>query len=73
MSEPVAYGLDPAATSQVVDSQEPADSGAASEGYLLGELEIARYGVRRPISWSGQQALALLAQSAERAPMLYVF
>ena len=71
VSEPVAYGIDPAATSQVVDSQEPADSGAASEGYLLGELEIARYGVRRPISWSGQQALALLAQSAERAPMLY--
>ena len=71
VSKPVAYGLDPAATSQVVDSQEPADSGAASEGYLLGELEIARYGVRRPISWSGQQALALLAQSAERAPMLY--
>ena len=71
VSEPVAYGIDPAATSQVVDSQEPASSGAASEGYLLGELEIARYGVRRPISWSGQQALALLAQSAERAPMLY--
>lgn len=65
-SEPVAYGIDPAAA-----PQEPADSGAASEGYLLGELEIARYGVRRPISWSGQQALALLAQSAERAPMLY--
>ena len=71
MSEPVAYGIDPAATSQVVDSQEPANSGTASEGYLLGELEIARYGVRRPISWSGQQTLALLAQSAERAPMLY--
>ena len=71
VSEPVAYGINPAATSQVVDSQEPADSGAASEGYLLGELEIARYGVRRPISWSGQQTLALLAQSAERAPMLY--
>ena len=71
VSEPVAYGIDPAATSQVVDSQEPAGSDAASEGYLLGELEIARYGVRRPISWSGQQALALLAQSAERAPMLY--
>lgn len=71
VSKPVAYGIDPAATSQVVDSQEPADSGAASEGYLLGELEIARYGVRRPISWSGQQTLALLAQSAERAPMLY--
>lgn len=71
VSEPVAYGIDPAATSQVVDSQEPADPGAASEGYLLGELEIARYGVRRPISWSGQQALAMLAQSAERAPMLY--
>ena len=71
VSEPVAYGINPAATSQVVDSQEPADSGAASEGYLLGELEIARYGVRRPISWSGHQALALLAQSAERAPMLY--
>lgn len=66
VSEPVTYGIDPAAT-----PQEPADSGAASEGYLLGELEIARYGVRRPISWSGQQALALLAQSAERAPMLY--
>ena len=71
VSEPVAYGIDPAATSQVAPSQEPADSGAAAEGYLLGELEIARYGVRRPISWSGQQALALLAQSAERAPMLY--
>lgn len=66
VSEPVAYGIDPAAT-----PQEPADSGTASERYLLGELEIARYGVRRPISWSGQQALALLAQSAERAPMLY--
>ena len=71
VSEPVAYGIDPAATSQVVDSKKPANSGTASEGYLLGELEIARYGVRRPISWSGQQALALLAQSAERAPMLY--
>jgi len=71
VSKPVAYGTDPAATSQVVDSMEPANSGTASEGYLLGELEIARYGVRRPISWSGQQALALLAQSAERAPMLY--
>lgn len=71
VSEPVAYGIDPAATSQVVDSKEPANSGTASAGYLLGELEIARYGVRRPISWSGQQALALLAQSAERAPMLY--
>lgn len=71
VSEPVAYGIDPAATSQVVDSQEPADSGAASEGYLLGELEIARYGVRHPIRWSGHQALALLAQNAERAPMLY--
>lgn len=66
VSEPVAYGIDPAAA-----PQEPADSGVASEGYLLGKLEIARYGVRRPISWSGQQALALLAQSAERAPMLY--
>ena len=66
VGEPVAYGIDPAAT-----PQEPAGSGAASEGYLLGELEIARYGVRRPISWSGQQALALLAQSTERAPMLY--
>ena len=66
VSEPVAYGIDPAVT-----RQEPAGSGAASEGYLLGELEIARYGVRRPISWSGQQALAMLAQSAERAPMLY--
>ena len=66
VSKPVAYGIDPAAT-----PQEPTGSGVASEGYLLGELEIARYGVRRPISWSGQQALALLAQSAERAPMLY--
>lgn len=66
VSEPVAYGIDPAAA-----PQEPTGAGAASEGYLLGELEIARYGVRRPISWSGQQALALLAQSAERAPMLY--
>lgn len=71
VSEPVAYGIDPAATSQVVDSKEPANSGTASEGYLLGELEIARYGVRRPISWSGQQTLVLLAQSTERAPMLY--
>ena len=71
VSEPVAYGIDPAAPSQVVDSQEPANSGTASAGYLLGELEIARYGVRRPISWSGQQALALLAQSAERTQMLY--
>lgn len=71
VSEPAAYGIDPATTSQVVDSQEPVNSGTASAGYLLGELEIARYGVRRPISWSGQQALALLAQSAERAPMLY--
>lgn len=71
VSEPVAYGIDPAATSQVVDSQEPANSGTASAGYLLGALEIARYGVRRPISWSGQQALALLAQSAERTQMLY--
>lgn len=66
VSEPVAYGIDPAAA-----PQEPANSGAETEDYLLGELEIARYGVRRPISWSGQQALALLAQSAERAPMLY--
>ncbi len=66
VSEPVAYGIDPAATSQ--DSGEP---NTTPEGYLLGELEIARYGVRRPISWSGHQALALLAQNAERAPMLY--
>lgn len=66
VSAPVAYGIDPAAT-----PQEPANSGAETEDYLLGELEIARYGVRRPMSWSGQQALALLAQSAERAPMLY--
>ena len=66
VSEPVAYGIDPAVT-----RQEPAGSGAASEGYLLGELEIARYGVRRQIRWSGHQALALLAQNAERAPMLY--
>ena len=66
VSELVAYGIDPAAT-----SQEHGEPNTAPEGYLLGELEIARYGVRRPISWSGQQALALLAQSAERAPMLY--
>ena len=66
VSEPVAYGIDPAAT-----SQEHGEPNTAPEGYLLGELEIARYGVRRPISWSGHQALALLAQSAERAPMLY--
>ena len=66
VSEPVAYGIDPAAT-----SQEHVEPNTAPEGYLLGELEIARYGVRRPISWSGQQALALLAQSAERDPMLY--
>ena len=66
VSEPVAYGIDPAAT-----SQEHVEPNTAPEGYLLGELEIARYGVRRPISWSGQQTLALLAQSAERAPMLY--
>lgn len=66
VSEPVAYGIDPAAI-----SQEHGEPNTAPEGYLLGELEIARYGVRRPISWSGQQALALLAQSAERAPMLY--
>ena len=66
VSEPVAYGIDPAATSH--ESTEPS---AAPEGYLLGELEIARYGVRRRISWSGHQALALLAQNAERAPMLY--
>ena len=66
VSGPVAYGIDPAAT-----LHETANSGAETEGYLLGELEIARYGVRRPISWSGQQALALLAQNAERAPMLY--
>ncbi|WP_298699021.1 FtsK/SpoIIIE domain-containing protein [uncultured Rothia sp.] len=65
-SEPVAYGIDPATA-----PHDPADSGAAPEGYLLGELEIARYGVRRHISWSGHQALALLAQNAERAPMLY--
>ncbi|OHP56673.1 hypothetical protein HMPREF2682_03550 [Rothia sp. HMSC061D12] len=66
VSGPVAYGIDPAAA-----SQEPGEPNTASEGCLLGELEIARYGVRRPISWSGQQTLALLAQSAERAPMLY--
>lgn len=66
VSEPVAYGIDPAATPH--ESTEP---NTAPEGYLLGELEIARYGVRRPISWSGHQALALLAQNAERAPMLY--
>lgn len=66
VSKPVAYGIDPAAT-----SQEHGEPNTAPEGYLLGELEIARYGVRRPISWSGHQALALLAQSTERAPMLY--
>ena len=66
VSGPVAYGIDPAATPH--ESTEPSTT---PEGYLLGELEIARYGVRRPISWSGHQALALLAQNAERAPMLY--
>ena len=66
VSEPVTYGIDPAATPR--ESTEPS---TAPEGYLLGELEIARYGVRRHISWSGHQALALLAQNAERAPMLY--
>lgn len=66
VSGPVAYGIDPAVTPH--ESTEPS---AAPEGYLLGELEIARYGVRRRISWSGHQALALLAQNAERAPMLY--
>ena len=66
VSGPVAYGIDPAATPR--ESTEPS---TAPEGYLLGELEIARYGVRRHISWSGHQALALLAQNAERAPMLY--
>lgn len=66
VGEPVAYGIDPAAT-----PQKRGEPSTTPEGYLLGELEIARYGVRRPISWSGQQALALLAQSAERAPMLY--
>ena len=66
VSEPVAYGIDSAAT-----PQEPGEPNTAPEGYLLGELEIARYGVRRHISWSGHQALALLAQNAERAPMLY--
>lgn len=66
VSEPVAYGIDPAATPR--ESTEP---GTTPEGYLLGELEIARYGVRRQIRWSGHQALALLAQNAERAPMLY--
>lgn len=66
VSGPVAYGIDPAATPH--ESTEP---NTTPESYLLGELEIARYGVRRPISWSGQQSLALLAQSAERAPMLY--
>ena len=65
-SEPVAYGIDPAAAPH--ESTEPSTT---SEGYLLGELEIARYGVRRQIRWSGHQALALLAQNAERAPMLY--
>lgn len=66
VSGPVAYGIDPAVTPH--ESTEP---GTTPEGYLLGELEIARYGVRRHISWSGHQALALLAQNAERAPMLY--
>lgn len=66
VSGPVAYGIDPAAT-----PHEPGEPNTAPEGYLLGELEIARYGVRRHISWSGHQALALLAQNAERAPMLY--
>lgn len=66
VSGPVAYGIDPAATPH--ESTEP---NTTPESYLLGELEIARYGVRRHISWSGHQALALLAQNAERAPMLY--
>ena len=66
VSEPVAYGIDPA-----VAPRESTEPNTAPEGYLLGELEIARYGVRHPISWSGHQALALLAQNAERAPMLY--
>ena len=66
VSGPVAYGIDPAATP--LESTEP---NTTPEGYLLGELEIARYGVRRHISWLGHQALALLAQNTERAPMLY--
>lgn len=66
VSEPVAYGIDPAA-----GPHESTELSTTPEGYLLGELEIARYGVRRHISWSGHQALALLAQNAERAPMLY--
>ena len=66
VSGPVAYGIDPAATPH--ESTEP---NTTPESYLLGELEIARYGVRRHISWSGHQALALLAQNTERAPMLY--
>ncbi|MBF1679959.1 MAG: hypothetical protein HXO69_01565 [Rothia sp.] len=65
-NEPATYGIDSAAT-----PQEPGEPNTTPEGYLLGELEIARYGVRRHISWSGHQALALLAQNAERAPMLY--
>lgn len=39
-------------------------------GYLLGELEIARYGVRSYYQWSGKQTLGILAQSAERIPFL---
>ena len=39
-------------------------------GYLLGELEIARYGVRGRYRWNGGQTLGLLAQSAERIPFL---
>ena len=66
VSGPVAYGIDPAATPH--ESTEP---NTTPESYLLGELEIARYGVRRHISWSGHQALALLTQNTERAPMLY--
>ena len=66
VSGPVAYGIDPAVTPH--ESTEPSTT---PEGYLLGELEIARYGVRRHISWLGHQALALLAQNTERAPMLY--
>ena len=66
VSEPVTYGIDPAAT-----PQKRGEPSTTPEGYLLGELEIARYGVRRQIRWSGHQALALLAQNAERAPMLY--
>ena len=48
----------------------PAEETERGNGYLLGELEIARYGVRGRYRWNGGQTLGLLAQSAERIPFL---